>query len=79
MRQEITNFTIHVDGTRAEDYPRRFTHIHLHYVLQGPSIDPEKVRKAIEMSMEKYCSVSLSLNAKMTFSYEVNGQKYDFN
>jgi len=77
MRQEITALTIHVNGTRAEDYPKRFTDVHVHFELHGPNLDPEKVQKAAQMSMEKYCSVSLSLNAKVTYSYEVNGVKYN--
>jgi putative redox protein len=79
MRQEISDFTIHLDGTRAEDLSKRFTDIHVHYEFQGPNINPEKVKKAIQMSIEKYCSVSLSLNANITYSYEINGVKYNSN
>ncbi|NLT94098.1 MAG: OsmC family protein [Clostridia bacterium] len=79
MRQEITKFTAHIDGTRAEDHPKRFTRIHVHYELEGPNIDPEKVKKAVQLSLEKYCSVALSLNAEITYSYEVNGIKYNAN
>jgi putative redox protein len=77
MRQEITSLAVHVNGTRAEDYPKKFTDIHVHFELEGPGLDPEKVKKAAQMSMEKYCSVSLSLNANITYSYEVNGTKYN--
>ncbi|KJS21379.1 MAG: hypothetical protein VR72_10755 [Clostridiaceae bacterium BRH_c20a] len=73
MRQEITNLTIHVNGKRAEDYPRRFTNINVHFELEGANLDPEKIKKAAQMSMEKYCSVSLSLNADITYTCKVNG------
>jgi len=72
MRQEVTSLTIHVNGTRAEDYPKRFTNINIHFELEGPALDPEKVKKAAQMTMEKYCSVSLSLNADITYTCEVN-------
>lgn len=76
MRQEISSLTIHVDGTRAEEYPKRFTKVLVHFQLTGPNLDPEKVKKAAQMSMEKYCSVALSLNAQITYTVEVNGIKY---
>ncbi|MGI6226794.1 MAG: OsmC family protein [Peptococcales bacterium] len=76
MRQEVTSLTVHVNGERAEDYPQRFTDVHVHFELEGPNLDPEKVQKVAQLSMEKYCSVSLSLNAEVTYSYEVNGVKY---
>ncbi|MFZ5942911.1 MAG: hypothetical protein ACOYVD_02290 [Bacillota bacterium] len=50
-----------------------------HFELEGENLEPEKVKKAAQMSMEKYCSVSLSLNARITYSYEVNGIKYTVN
>lgn len=76
MRQDVTSLTVHVNGIRAEEYPTRFTNVHVHFELEGTDIDPEKVKKAAQMSMEKYCSVSLSLNAEVTHSFEVNGNKY---
>lgn len=76
MRLEVKSFSMEVRGERAEDHPRRFTHVHMHYVLTG-DLPEEKVRRAVELSVEKYCSVSNSLNAKVTSSFEINGQKYE--
>lgn len=76
MRQEITGLNVHVSGERAQDYPQRFTKIHVHFDVEGPELDPDKVKKAAQLSLEKYCSVALSLNAQITYSYEVNGVKY---
>lgn len=72
MRQEITELTVNVSGTRAAEIPKRFTDIHVHFEVKGPNLDPSKVAKAADMSMEKYCSVALSLNSKITYSYKVN-------
>ena len=75
MRQKISTLDIEVTGIRNDDTPKRFTDIHVNFILTG-DIDPEKVEKAVQLSMEKYCSVSLSLNSNITYSYEVNGIKY---
>ena len=74
MRLEPTSFHMDVKGDRAEDHPKRFTHIHIHYELEG-DLPEEKVVRAIELSNDKYCSVSHSLNAEMTTSYCINGIK----
>ncbi|MEH7400238.1 MULTISPECIES: OsmC family protein [Bacillaceae] len=76
MRLKLTSFEIEVNGERAEEHPKRFTDIHLHYILGG-ELDTEKVRKAIKLSKDKYCSVAHSLNANITASFTLNGTKDD--
>ncbi|UQD52034.1 OsmC family peroxiredoxin [Bacillus methanolicus] len=72
MRLNPTSFHLEVEGTRAEDHPRRFTDIHIHYALEG-ELPEDKVIRAIQLSKDKYCSVSHSLNANITASYSING------
>ncbi|WP_088066448.1 OsmC family protein [Gottfriedia luciferensis] len=74
MRLKLTSFEIEIEGERAEEHPKRFTDIHLHYILNG-ELDTEKVRKAIKLSKDKYCSVAHSLNANITASFTLNGTK----
>ncbi|MFB7139116.1 OsmC family protein [Gottfriedia sp. NPDC056225] len=74
MRLKLTSFEVEVNGDRAEEHPKRFTDIHLHYILGG-ELDTEKVRKAIKLSKDKYCSVAHSLNANITASFTMNGTK----
>lgn len=75
MRQNLTSLNVEVSGKRNDDVPKRFTDIHVHFIIEG-DVEPEKAGKAAQLSMEKYCSVSLSLNSNITYSYEVNGEKY---
>jgi putative redox protein len=78
-RQEITGFDIDVDYERATDeIPAVFTRMHVHYALEG-DIDVEKARRAVELSITKYCSVSkmLSRTATITHSFSVNGTRYE--
>ncbi len=78
-RQQITSFDISVEYDRAKDEtPAVFTKIHVHYLLEGV-LEPEKVRRAVELSIEKYCSVSrmLGKTATITHSYSINGTRYE--
>lgn len=72
MRQKLENIKVEVKGERREEIPRYYTKIHLHYILTG-DLKEDKVAKVIDMSVEKYCSVSkmLESKAKITTSFEI--------
>lgn len=72
MRLDPSSFHMEVKGNRAEDHPKRFTDIHIHYALEG-ELPEDKVIRAIQLSKDKYCSVAHSLNATITVSYSING------
>ncbi|SET17179.1 putative redox protein [Oceanobacillus limi] len=74
MRLEPTAFQMDVKGTRAEDHPKKFTTIHIHYALDG-ELPEDKVVRAIALSKDKYCSVSHSLSAEIEVTYSINGQE----
>jgi len=71
MRLNPTKFYIDVQGQRADAHPKKFTEIHIHYALEG-NLPEEKVIRAIELSMDKYCSVSHSLSSSIHASYSIN-------
>lgn len=72
MRQPLEEILVEVDGTRTDEIPRVFTKIHLHYTLTGKLKD-QKVKQAIDLSLEKYCSVVIMLSKAVTIesSYEI--------
>lgn len=72
MRQPFDRIEVEVIGNRVDAVPSIFSDIHLHYKIYG-DVKPTKAKKAVEMSMEKYCSVSIMLSSsvKMTHSHEV--------
>ena len=79
QRQDIETFGVEIDYERATDQvPAVFTEIHIHFRLTG-DLDPQKVQRAIDLSIGKYCSVSrmLEKTATITWSYAVNGTRYD--
>ena len=72
-RQDVQGCVAELDAERATDYPTVFTNIHVHFVVTGRGLSPEKVQNAIDLSAEKYCSVSIMLGktAKITHDFEI--------
>ena len=72
MREEVKGYKVTVDAERATEHPMVFTKIHIHYTLEG-NLKKENVEKAINLSMDKYCSVTHMLNstATITHSFEI--------
>jgi len=68
MRQPLERIEVDVKGERADAVPSVFESIHLHYKIYG-KVKETKARKAVEMSMEKYCSVSIMLQKGVTMSH----------
>ncbi|OIK11368.1 peroxiredoxin [Bacillus sp. MUM 116] len=72
MRLNPSKFFMEVEGHRADEHPKKFTEILIHYALEG-DLPEDKVIRAIQLSMDKYCSVSHSLSADIHASYSING------
>lgn len=73
QRQKLVDVTLSVEGERESGtHPAVFTKIHLHYVLTG-DLETKKVERALELGINKYCSVGkmLSKTAVITYSYEI--------
>ncbi len=72
-KQNVSKFETNVEGEMAEDYPHMYTALHIEYVVTGKNISEEAVKRAIELSLDKYCSVGATLGkaAKITHSYKI--------
>lgn len=73
MRARITDVRVKVTADQAPEPPWCFERIHIHYEVTGIGLDSRDVVKAIELSDQKYCSVSNTLKkaAEVTWDYEV--------
>ncbi len=60
-RQDVNDCFVEVDGVRADAVPAVFEKIHLHFKVSGKDLDENKVKRAVELSAEKYCSASIML------------------
>ncbi len=72
-RQQITDCHVELSAERATEVPKVFTKIHAHYVVKGKDLDEKRVAKAVELTANKYCSVSIMLSSSVaiTHDYEV--------
>lgn len=73
-RIDLREFRIEVQAQRRDEYPRRFTAINLVYHVTAPGASEQGIRQAIDLSLEKYCSVSHSLNPDIPITYELRLQ-----
>jgi len=60
-RQAVSRYEVRVNGVQGERHPHAFTRFDVVHVVDGAGIDPEAVRRAIELSATKYCSVGSTL------------------
>jgi putative redox protein len=65
-RQDVRRYEVEATGTQQDGHPNAFTRIDVVHVVEGPGIDPEAVRRAIELSAVKYCSVGATLSSGVT-------------
>jgi putative redox protein len=73
-RQKVTDCVAQIDAERADETPAVFTRIHFHFVVNGVDLKEKLVKRAIELSAEKYCSASIMLGkagVEITHSFEI--------
>lgn len=72
-RNEVTDCEVRLTSERREEAPRLFTHINLHFIVTGRDLSDNVVGRAVSLSADKYCSVSLMLGkgVDVTHSFEV--------
>lgn len=72
-RQPVTDCVVEIEAQRAETEPKVFTGIHIHFIVTGKGLSEKHVKRAIELSAEKYCSASIMLakTAQITHDYEI--------
>ena len=61
-RQAAQRYEIHVSGESASEHPRVFTEITVEHVVAG-DVEPEPLRRSIELSATRYCPVNAMLSA----------------
>jgi len=69
MRVNFTGLELRVRAERSPTHPMVYTKIDLEYIITGPAVDEEMVKRAIELSQEKYCSVSAMLRQSCPVNY----------
>lgn len=73
-RQAVEGCTAELEADRADEVPAVFTRIHLHFKVRGTNLKEAHVKRAVELSAEKYCSASIMLGragVEISHSYEI--------
>ena len=73
-RQKVTDCRVELQAERADAVPAVFTSINLHFVVTGVGLKENQVKRAVELSAEKYCSASIMLAAggvEVTHTHEL--------
>jgi putative redox protein len=73
-RKHLDKFWIDVEGELAKEHPKVFTRIHLKYNFLGEDLDDSTIKRAIDLSRERYCAIYnvLKNQVDITYSYEIN-------
>ena len=78
VMKDVESFEIQTDGTLTEEHPKKFSDIVIKYVFKGEKLPDlvDKIKHAIDLSMENYCGVSATLKpaVKMTYQLLINDQ-----
>lgn len=69
-RQPIVNCVAEIDAARADEIPKVFTKIHVHFVITGDNLNLTQVERAVKLSAEKYCSASIMLSKACEISHD---------
>jgi putative redox protein len=72
-RQPIVDCVAEIDATRADEIPKVFTKIHVHFVITGDNLNETQVERAVKLSAEKYCSASIMFaqSVVITHGFEI--------
>lgn len=71
MRVELKDFSIKIEGDLTENHPKHFTKMHIIYEFTGNNLPHDKLKKAIDLSQERYCGVAASYRKAFELSYEI--------
>jgi len=69
-RQNISGCQVEISGTRVDTVPKLFSDIHLHFIITGTNVGEKHVKRAVNLSADKYCSVALMLNKAVNISHD---------
>ena len=77
MQVKVNRFVTTVEGERSNDHPRVFKDIEVVYKFWGDALREDKLQRAVQLSIDKYCSVANMIDraANLTYRIEINPTK----
>ena len=77
-RQNVTQCVTQITAERAAEVPQVFESIHIHFLLSGEDLDEKRIKRAIQLTSEKYCSASILMQragVEVSHSFEITSAK----
>lgn len=71
MRVNLTELHIDINAVMTEEHPKHYSEFHIIYEFSGEDLDEDKLRKAIELSQDRYCGVSHMFRTFSKITYEI--------
>ena len=71
MRVDFDDFRIEIEARRKETHPKVYVQVHLRYIFTGKDLPLRKLERAVELSQNKYCSVTAMLRCTATVTHEI--------
>jgi putative redox protein len=71
MKIKFSDLTIEVEADQTDEHPKVFKEIHIIYKIKTAKVNKDKIKKAIDLSLEKYCGVSAMLRKNSKINYSV--------
>lgn len=71
MRVEYDDFNVYVEGDISDEHPKQFTRMHIVYEFKGTNLPEDKIRKAVNLSDERYCGVSAMFRKAIEITNEI--------
>lgn len=71
MRVELDYFNVRIESELNDEHPKYYKSMKIVYEFKGKDLDPEKLKKAVDLSQEKYCGVSANYKKAMDIAYEI--------
>lgn len=69
-RQPVLDCVVEIEAERAEQAPKVFTRIHVHFIVSGRGLSEKQVERAVQLSAEKYCSASIMLGKAAAITHD---------
>lgn len=71
MRVEVDDFNVRIEGDISEEHPKQFTQMHVIYEFKGKDLPMDKLKKAVNLSEERYCGVSAMFRKAIQLTSEI--------
>jgi len=79
MKKNIKSYRCEIEGEKRDEHPRFLKYAKIHYIFEG-DMSENDLKKAIELSLTKYCSISLTVKNSgipVSYDYTLNGKTYN--